>query len=162
MYTRFVIFAMLISQLGIMPTFQTAQLPILQVWSEVTSVSESELLQQTARIPLAWSVENRPDGTNLVFEQMLLDDYVNVELPRENPWVASSGEGIVAPVFPTDPTTVQLRVRLIRLADNTTLVTAELALTMIRDGQWQTADPNICYQPPIPPFAVLNAECMPW
>lgn len=115
------------------PSSPTQFLPRIVFWTGTASVHESELLQRTARIPVSWSVSNRPEGTNLVFEQVLLDGtIINVELPRSDPWVASAGDGVVAPILPVDSSSIQIRVRLVRLADGADLATESLALVIIR------------------------------
>ncbi|MBI5668658.1 MAG: hypothetical protein HZC41_11685 [Chloroflexi bacterium] len=101
--------------------------------STSTTVSASALQNRTARIPVSWAVQNRPNTANLVFEQVLADNTaVNVELPRQNPYVASSGNGVVAPVPPggTNPTSIKIRVRLIDLQSQTTLDQRELTINI--------------------------------
>jgi hypothetical protein len=84
--------------------------------SERTSVVRATLIDGTALIPVAWSSVNRPQTANLVFEQVLDDAVVNVELPRTFEWVNSSGQGVVAPVLPDDDAThIRLRLRLIEM-----------------------------------------------
>lgn len=97
-----------------------------------STVRADQLNARTARVPVSWSVVNRPLNTNLVFEQVLSDgSAVNVELPRENPWVASSGDGVAAPVPPGgNATTVRLRVRLIDLLNGRVYDVRELVLTI--------------------------------
>src|SRR5688500_19158968 len=66
--------------------------------SSVTAVDRTALANRTARIPVAWTTSRRPDGTDLVFEQLLPDGRVlNVELPGDNHYVASYGQGVDAP-----------------------------------------------------------------
>jgi len=101
--------------------------------STTTTVSAATLANRTARIPVSWSVDNRPNNSNLVFEQVLADNTaVNVELPRQNPYVASSGNGVVAPIPPggTNTTSFKIRVRLIDLSNQTTLDQRELTITI--------------------------------
>src|SRR5689334_983875 len=63
--------------------------------STATAVDPTALNNRTARIPVSWTISNRPNSANLVFEQVLPDGrVVNVELPRDNPWVASNGNGV--------------------------------------------------------------------
>ncbi|MBL8160630.1 MAG: hypothetical protein JNJ61_01495, partial [Anaerolineae bacterium] len=94
------------------------QIPVISVFSTTaTDVNRGQLSSKTARVPVAWQVDNRPNNSNLVFEQVLSDNsVVNVELPRSNPFVASSGVGVAAPVLPGgSATSIQLRVRLVDL-----------------------------------------------
>lgn len=97
----------------------------------VNSVNATELAMRAARVPVAWRVENRPSGSNLFFEQVLPGgQVVNVELPRQDPYVASQGNGIAAPVLPSSGNTITLRLRLARLSDNTTIDQRQLTLTI--------------------------------
>lgn len=156
MYWRIFILVITVFNLAI-PTQPQTSPPTLRVWSAMSLVNESDLLQHTARIPLSWSVENRPDNTTLVFEQVLgARDPVNVELPRDNPWVASAGDGVVAPVYPDDPTLVQIQVRLVDLANDATLITARLSFDVVRDISWQVPDPYVCFQPPYAHSAAIE------
>lgn len=101
--------------------------------STTTTVPAASLTNRTARIPVSWAVDNRPNTSNLVFEQLLADgSAVNVELPRQNPYVASSGNGVVAPIPPggTNTTSFKIRVRLIDLSNQTTLDQRELTITI--------------------------------
>ena len=60
--------------------------------ADADSVNETQLESGTVRIPVSWAVDSRPDNSNLVFEQVLDDgSVVNVELPRTNPIIPSSG-----------------------------------------------------------------------
>jgi len=75
---------------------------IVNFTTPADSVSVDALSNGTARLDVLWQVINRPANTTLIFEQYFADDesFINVELPRENPYVASSGQGIVAPLPP--------------------------------------------------------------
>lgn len=132
--------------------------PVITTFSTTAnSADESELLQRSARIPVTWSVTNRPDNATLVFEQLMPDgSAVNVELPRDNPWVPSSGNGVVAPSLPWHGDPVQIRVRLVRQSDGATLTSRELSVPVTRSGQWQAADPAACIRPPYSPAADLR------
>ena len=100
--------------------------------ASVGEVSAGALANRSARVPVQWAVDNRPDGSNLVFEQVLADNsVVNVELPRDNPFVSSSGVGVAAPVPPGgNATTVLLRLRLINLSNNATITQKEITLNV--------------------------------
>lgn len=99
------------------------------------NVSASQLNAHTARMPVHWNTVNRPVTANLFFEQVLADGrVVNVELPRSNPYVASSGDGMVAPVVPGgSATTLTFRLRLIDTLTNQTLDTRELTAHVVAD-----------------------------
>ncbi|HML21315.1 MAG TPA: hypothetical protein PKD09_06700 [Aggregatilinea sp.] len=86
------------------------------------SVQRSQLADGTARVAVAWQVDHQTEGTNLVFEQLLPDGSVaNIELPRPDPIVPSSGQGTVAPVDPGNADVITLRIRLVNLTDDSTL-----------------------------------------
>lgn len=87
--------------------------------------------QHTARIPVSWDVDNRQPDTNLIFEQVIGQSAINVELPRNNPWVSSPGTGVVAPVLPTNSGLVSLRLRLINTTTQATLDSREIHLPII-------------------------------
>jgi hypothetical protein len=89
----------------------------------LNTVSAAALVDHTARVPVSWAVDNRPDGSNLVFEQVLADNsVVNVELPRSNPFVSSSGDGVAAPIPPGGTaTSITLQLRVVDLASQNTL-----------------------------------------
>src|SRR5690606_28992583 len=80
-------------------------------------INRAELNNGTVRLPVSWTAINRPNWTNLIFEQVLPDGTVhNVELPRPFSWVNSSDNGMVAPIsVGNDADQIVLRVR---LADN--------------------------------------------
>src|SRR4051812_10652501 len=73
----------------------TAAPGITSFTSSVTSLDATALAGRNIRIPVAWATANRPNTANLVFEQPLPDGRVmNVELPREDSFVPSSGVGV--------------------------------------------------------------------
>jgi hypothetical protein len=119
--------------------------------TSTASVDYATLVNKTARIPVSWLVDNRPNGSNLVFEQVLANGTsVNVELPRQNPWVASLGIGVTAPVSPGgDMSYVQLRLRLVDVANNTTLDSKDITVPINgRPNQtvWEkNSDSNQCF-----------------
>ncbi|MBN8621497.1 MAG: hypothetical protein J0L63_21470, partial [Anaerolineae bacterium] len=80
-----------------------------------TSIEQSALNSRTVLVPVSWTTANRPNTANLVFEQALPDGRVmNIELPRQNPFVASNGSGVVQPFPPGEGATqVVLRLRLV-------------------------------------------------
>lgn len=137
-----------------LPVIEGTSLPpaISSFTAGATSVDVNQLAARTARIPVGWTVENRPDGSNLVFEQIFSDGRaVNVELPRANPWVPSSGNGVAAPVLELGATKVTLRVRLINLATRATLLQRELTLPIVGNSSTvpsYVVDPAWCYTDP--------------
>ena len=117
--------------------------PVITTFStSATVVDRTQLARRTARIPVSWNTANRRDDHNLVFEQILADGrVVNVELPRDNPWVASAGDGVVAPFPPGgDATSIRLRLRLLDWVRLTTLDERELTLPI---GDAQPPGPTI-------------------
>ncbi len=98
-----------------------------------TDVTRTSLTDKSARVPVSFAVENRPDNSNLVFEQVLTDtSSVNVELPRQNPIIPSAGNGVVAPVAPAaSATSILLRLKLVNLADNSIITQRDLSLPVV-------------------------------
>jgi hypothetical protein len=97
------------------------------------SVDAAALMNRTARLSVIWRVENRAGNANLVFEQIRSDGTsLNIELPRQNQIVPSSGTGVVAPVAPgnTIDTRITLRLRVVSLGDNSTLASREVMVAI--------------------------------
>lgn len=117
----------------------TVVTPVISVFStSATGVSRQALTNKTARLPVTFAVENRPENSNLVFEQVLDDNsVVNVELPRQNPIVPSSGNGLVAPVAPKDTATktITLRLRLVNLGNNQSITQKDITVPVIETTQ---------------------------
>ncbi|MBI1278609.1 MAG: hypothetical protein GC179_10830 [Anaerolineaceae bacterium] len=108
-----------------------APVPTIKTFStSATTVSSAVLADKTARLPVAFAVENRPANSNLVFEQVDGSTVTNVELPRQNPIIPSSGNGVVAPVAPADAnaTSITLQLRVIDLSSKTTLAQAQITV----------------------------------
>jgi hypothetical protein len=100
------------------------------------TVSRRELEAGTARIPVSWTAINRPITATLIFEQVLSDGrIVNVELPRESPWVNSRDRGVVKPVIPGGTSQlIRLRVRLYDLLFNRNYDIRELYVPIETDA----------------------------
>ncbi|MCC7450946.1 MAG: LysM peptidoglycan-binding domain-containing protein [Anaerolineae bacterium] len=114
----------------------------------VNTVDRGQLARLEAQVPVSWIVVNRPDKTNLVFEQILEDNTsVNVELPRSQPLVPSVGSGRLALVRPLNPNTasIKLRVRLIQLSDNATLDSREASLPIAAAVVPTARPPQNCF-----------------
>lgn len=61
-----------------------------------TTEADAEVNALPAQINITWEVINRPPETNLEFVQVLSEDVlINAELPRPDPFIASSGSGVV-------------------------------------------------------------------
>ncbi len=122
----------LVQQTITLPVSEPGTLAITSFTTTATSVDRAALTARTARIPVAWAVDNRPPNSNLIFEQVLdTNNAVNVELPRQNPIVPSSGSGVVAPFAPISATTpsITLRLRVVDLATQATL--AQQTITVL-------------------------------
>ncbi|MCS6871387.1 MAG: hypothetical protein RML95_00350 [Anaerolineae bacterium] len=138
-----------------LPFDTTAPLPTPQIVSfeaTVGGVDFVELGQNRARVPVTWRVRGRVPTSNLVFEQLLPDGRaVSVELPRLSRWIASSGEGVVAPILPdNDALSIQLRLRVLDLATGTVYAEQVITLPIIRDGSpLPTATAPIAPPPPV-------------
>jgi len=99
-----------------------------------TTVSRQTLADGTARIPVTWSVSNRPITANLYFEQYMpqTNEFFNVELPRPWTWVNSAGDGIVAPLLPSiSGDTVELRLRVVSWLNGTVLTESSITLPIV-------------------------------
>lgn len=105
---------------------------IAEFTTGVQRIDANALAQRSARIPVFWRITGRPANSHVVFEQILdADTRTSVDLPRDQLWVASSGQGEVAPTLPERENFVELSVRLIDLADNTTYVEERLIIPII-------------------------------
>ena len=95
--------------------------------SPATDVAPGE--NGVALVPVAWQVANRLPSTYLAFDQILPDGQsASVDLPRATLWVASSGEGAVAPTVPAGAATVTLVLRVVDAGTGQTYDSAELTL----------------------------------
>lgn len=104
--------------------YTAAQFPprIERFSADTGTLNEDALAAGNARLSVSWEVLNRAPTSNLVFEQVLPgDEVVSVELPRDFAWVASVGEGAVAPVAVPEGEPLRLRLRVVDLRDETVL-----------------------------------------
>jgi len=115
--------------------------PVVQSFTTGTaSVDPRALIEKRARVDVSWQVNNRPPGSNLVFEQIFDDgSSVSVELPRTNLWVASTGSGVVAPIAPPVGLFVKLRLRVVDMTSGNAYVESELAIPIIEATPTPTA-----------------------
>jgi hypothetical protein len=129
---------------GILPnSYAQSNTPQITTFTTpVTRIDREELANRTARIPVAWTTQNRPYYANLVFEQMLPGgEVINVELPRIIPWVASNDRGVAAPILPEGSADkVVLRVRLVHLVTGATIDERRIELSIGADGDNDTSD----------------------
>ena len=116
------------------------------------TIHASALKNRTARIPVSWEVVNRPENSNLVFEQRTppQNGLYNIELPRTDPLVPSSGSGMASPIWPGDgQDEITLVLRLVDLNTAATLARAEVSIPIVQDdvsAAYQTGD--VCFQEP--------------
>ncbi|MGB7340540.1 MAG: hypothetical protein WBC91_16700 [Phototrophicaceae bacterium] len=126
--------------------------PIITVFSSSSSLI---WIDDVDTIDVSWTVQNRPDNSNLVFEQVLANGTIrNAELPREVAYVPSSGNGILLPAFSNETNEMlTFQVRLIDLASNQTLASQQLVLTTTRSSEWTGVEVNesSCYDAPFFP-----------
>jgi hypothetical protein len=87
---------------------------ITRFTSTVNSVIATDLADG-AQVPVQWSVQDRPMDASLVFEQVFADGTTrSAELPRPNPYVVSSGSGVVdLAADPGDGDQLRLRLRVV-------------------------------------------------
>ncbi|MBZ0309325.1 MAG: hypothetical protein K8I82_24890, partial [Anaerolineae bacterium] len=110
---------------------QTAAPELLVFTAVETTIVANDLVYSDPRINVSWEIANRTPTSNLVFEQVLPDgSSVNIELPRSNLWVSSTGSGSVRPVYPDGDDSVVLRLRLVDLATGETLSEAATVVTV--------------------------------
>lgn len=129
--------------------------------SEVNLVSAADVRAGLVRIPVVWTLTNRPANSNLVFEQVMPDGTLrNAELPRDVLLVPSSGTGTVTAAMPEGSTSLVYQVRLIDLPSGATLITSPRMIVTIAGGTSPTGEIEVtgaaCYQPPFPPSSGLQ------
>lgn len=91
--------------------------PIRNFQSNVAAISSEE-----TTIPVAWSMNDRPENTNLVFEQILpVFSVQNAELPREVEYVSSEDVGVVTVEQPEGVDYVLLQMSLVDLSTDQVL-----------------------------------------
>ncbi len=110
--------------------------------ADVSELDAAALAARTVRVPVFWRVSGRQPFMHLIFEQVLeTGDTVSVELPRLTLWVASQGEGVVAPLFTAVGQPVRLRLRVVDLRNGDTLATYPLPPISVVTGA--TAPPAV-------------------
>lgn len=139
-------------------------LPYLDVGDSLPSVdsftsSAAEVVpgeNGVAIVPVAWQVSNRLPSSYLAFDQIMPDgQIVSVDLPRPTLWVASSGEGAVAPTVPAGAATVTLILRVVDAGSGQTFDTAELVLPVA--GAAPPAPVETTPEPALTPEATAEA-----
>lgn len=117
-----------------------AEVSIDAFTTEMEAVNALALADGSARISVSWAISNRPPTANPVFEQVLPDgEAVLVELPREFLWVPSSGTGVVAPVAVDGAESIELRLRVVDMVDNSVYAEQTLTLPVQSDGETSPA-----------------------
>ncbi|MCZ7538400.1 MAG: hypothetical protein M5U29_00430 [Anaerolineae bacterium] len=110
--------------------------------TDVTELDAAALAAGTARVPVRWEVSGRQPHMHLVFEQVLESgSVVSVELPRLNLWIASRGEGVVAPLPTASGQSVRLRLRVVDIRDGNTLAVHALTPIPVVQGALPPAAP---------------------
>ena len=112
----FLILTAIFLALTVVPSSAQIIVGISSFSTPFNSIGWDALNNRSARIPVSWTTQNRLVTSNLVFEQILPDGTaLNVELPRLIPYVASNGDGVVAPILPDGATEITIRVSLVNL-----------------------------------------------
>lgn len=118
--------------------------------TQVQTLTATELQNGGARVPVTWSVSNRPPRSNLIFDQIINGSPVSVELPRQVYRVPSAGTGNTAPRIPGADEPVILRLTLLDTITGEVHDSAEIRIPV--DGSFQpapaaTAAPQATPQP---------------
>jgi hypothetical protein len=115
------------------PVSSTAQIDSFT--TSVAGILRADLVGGGVRVPVSWSVSNRPANTNLFFVQVFPDGSSrNVELPRNFQIIPSSGDGVVAPVLPTGSNEVRIVLTLGVLNTGSLLDSAEITIPIVGDA----------------------------
>lgn len=108
--------------------------------SDRQTLEIGEIQSGQARLTVSWEIAGRWPHSNLVFQQILDDgSRVSIELPRENLWIPSKGQGVVAPVTPGLSSLIQVQLQVIDVRDDTVLDEAALLLNISSANNPNTA-----------------------
>lgn len=126
--------------------------PAIQSFTtSTTQVTADELVYEPVQIPVSWQTINRPPTANLVFEQIFPDGTTRgIELPRSTLWVSSGGRGSISPEY--RPNSIQIRLRLVDLVDDSVLDETTLNIDVIGTPSTPTPTP-----PPVASNSVGNS-----
>ncbi len=102
---------------------------IVTFQTTATAIRLSELKSGTARLPITWQVNDRTRTSQIVFEQIVNNAPVSVELPRSALWIRSTGSGGVAPIVTTD-TTITLQMRVVDILSGATYDKQQIVLSI--------------------------------
>lgn len=120
------------------------------------TIAADALADGSARINVSWQVSSRLPTSNLVFEQVLgEDETAPVELPRSNLWIASRGDGVVAPVVPLFGSVVHLRLRVMDVLSGEVYDESEIEIAV---GGAPVAAAITPTPPPVPTTAEIVAD----
>ena len=139
------------------PPAQTGTPAITAFTTSATEVSRPALEQRTARVPIDWATEGRTTLRNLVFDQILPNgDVINVEIPRDTPWVPDQGSGVLAPILPSDDATeITLRVQMVNIVTREIYDAREIVLPISDAGDAGGENPD---RPAITSFTSYGVE----
>ncbi len=137
---------------------------IEQVSSDAEELISTGLDDGSTRVGVSWDVANRTPTSNLVFEQVLEGGRaIPVELPRPTLWIPSSGQGVVAPVPPGVGQPVRLRLRVVDLADGSTLaeqMLSPISVTLVVNPPPVSGAPAQP-APGAPPVSIVSFDVTP-
>ncbi len=104
---------------------------IVAFTSDRQTLDPAEIQSGNARLNVSWEIAGRWPTAHLLFEQILDDgNRVSIELPRENLWIPSKGQGVVAPVSPGTSSLIQIALRVVDVRDDRTLDDAVILLNL--------------------------------
>lgn len=114
----------------VIPVIDTTVPTVIRFDTPVISVVRADLALRGAYVGVNFAVANRTSNHNLVFEQVMPDGrLLNVELPRTNIIIPSSGEGVVRPYDPgTAATALRFRLTIYDLRNGARLANSELTV----------------------------------
>jgi hypothetical protein len=105
--------------------------PVFTIFETTTD----EITSLPLELPVKWELANRPDNSNLEFIQILSDGQViNVELPRSDPFIAASGEGLVNISTIDEEGFIDLQVRLFDLTNERILAVRQIIVPIDTDS----------------------------
>jgi hypothetical protein len=114
----------------VIPFEENMSVPEVTFTSPVTALDPEEILDTTA-VVVSWDVTNRPEGSQLVFDQVLPDgSQINVELARPRLFVPSSGTGAVQPRLPAGATDITFRLSVVDAISGDVYASAGLVIPL--------------------------------
>jgi LysM repeat protein len=116
------------------------------------TISRSYLQTSNPIFNVSWTITDRPPNSNLRFEQLLPNGtFINVELPRNEPYVASEGNGFVRLYNPGNVNQIVLYMTLYNTVNGVTLAYREMVIQIL-DLPPSPVAPTPTYVPtPVPP-----------